>query len=158
MYKYRGAITALLSFFLLLLPSAPFNPIFISLLIIAIFLRIWARMHIGEHTRGSELACPEIAKTGPYKYIKHPLYISNFTAGIAFAILHAGFSFWSLGFCSIYGIFLLVLSSNENKFLKANPKSPIPNPQKSIMQSISNDRYTWLCQIALLALIIYLSP
>jgi protein-S-isoprenylcysteine O-methyltransferase Ste14 len=137
----------------LLLPPAPFEPIFILFLIIAIFLRIWARMHIGEHTRGSELACPEIAKTGPYRYIKHPLYISNFIAGLAFAILHAGFSFWSLGFCAIYGGFLLVLAMNENKFMQTSPQSPVPSPKQSIMQSIISDRYTWLSQAALLVLI-----
>jgi protein-S-isoprenylcysteine O-methyltransferase Ste14 len=79
-------------------------------------------MHIGEHTRGSELVCPEIVSTGPYKHIKHPLYLSNFMAGAAFALFHAGFSAAALGFCSIYGFFMAILAKNENRFLKESKK------------------------------------
>jgi len=156
MYKYRGLLTALLCAGLLLLPSVPFGfagYIGILLFVLAFFLRVWARMHIGEHTRGSELACPEIVKTGPYKYIKHPLYISNFMAGTALAFLHAGFSFWVLGFCAIYGIFLLALAINENKFLHSKGNSALPSSKQSIIKSIINDRYTWIWQGVLLVLI-----
>jgi len=153
MYKYRGIITALLGLLLLLLPPAAFElscyfgiPIFLA----AFFLRIWARLHIGEHSRGYELVCDEIVKTGPYRYIKHPLYLSNFMVGTAFALFHAGFSFAMLGFCAIYGIFLVILAMNENRFLKQICPTPyIPSPKKFAI----NDLPTWLWQIAMLVLI-----
>ena len=120
-YRHRGIITAFLGVLLLVSPPAPFAFWWVPLLAAAFFLRFWARKHIGEHSRGSEIACPEIVKTGPYKYIKHPLYISNFMAGAAFALFHSGFSFVTLGFCIVYGGFLGVLAYNENVFLERQP-------------------------------------
>jgi protein-S-isoprenylcysteine O-methyltransferase Ste14 len=140
------------------LQPAPFElnecagvPIFFA----AFFLRIWARQHIGEHSRGNELACDGVVKTGPYKHIKHPLYLSNFMAGVAFALFHAGLSLATLGFCAIYGFFLVILAINENRFLKhtelqvSHPVSHISSFKKSAI----DDLPTWLWQIIMLALI-----
>jgi protein-S-isoprenylcysteine O-methyltransferase Ste14 len=153
MYKYRGYFTVVLFILLLLLPAAEFEFFWIPFFVIAFFLRVWARMNIGEHTRGNELACPEIAKTGPYKYIRHPLYLSNFMAGAAFALFHAGFSFWTLGFCAIYGIFLIILAHKENIFLKSCHNTPPHPSKKPFKQSIINDRYTWIWQIVMIMFI-----
>lgn len=119
LYKYRGIITGFLAILLLLFPASPnFSLIGILIFLCSVILRIWARMHIGEHSRGYELACPEVVKTGPYKIIKHPLYVSNFLAGVSFTIFHAGFEYYSLIFCIIYAAFLGLLAHNENKFLQ----------------------------------------
>jgi len=157
-YKYRGLFTALLGILLLFLPPASFGLagyVGILLLAAAFFLRIWARMYIGEHSRGSELACSEIVGTGPYRFIKHPLYLSNFMAGVAFALFHAGVSLWALGFCAIYGCFLLFLARKENVFLISRPISPASCLKQSIIKSIASDRFTWLWQI-ILAFLIFL--
>jgi protein-S-isoprenylcysteine O-methyltransferase Ste14 len=158
LYKYRGIITAFFGFLLLLLPPASFEPneyVGIPIFLAAFFLRIWARLHIGEHSRGDELVCNKIVKTGPYRYIKHPLYLSNFMAGAVFALFHAGFSFAILGFCTVYGVFLIVLAKNENRFLKHTEPQilcltlHIPSLKKSII----NDLPTWFWQIVMLILI-----
>jgi protein-S-isoprenylcysteine O-methyltransferase Ste14 len=154
LYKHRGIITALIGVLLLFLPPAPFEFAGIPFFAAAFFLRLWARMHIGEHSRGSEIACPEIAKTGPYKYIKHPLYLSNFLAGMAFALFHAGFSLATLGFCTVYGGFLVFLAHNETVFLRGQAQRIAPTaPRSPFSASLKNDLPTWLWQIAMLALI-----
>jgi len=155
-YKYRGLFTALLFFLLLLLPSAPFEfagYVGIAFFTLAFFLRVWARMYIGEHSRGEKLACPEIVKAGPYRYIKHPLYLSNFMVGVAFAFFHAGFSLGTLVFCAIYGCFLASLAYKENKFLISGSVSHVPCPKQSVIKSIISDRFTWLWQIVMILLI-----
>jgi protein-S-isoprenylcysteine O-methyltransferase Ste14 len=158
LYKHRGIITAFFGLLLLLLPPVPFGqniyvgiPIFLA----AFSLRIWARLHIGEHSRGNELVCNEVVKTGPYRYIKHPLYLSNFIAGTAFALFHAGFSLATFGFCTIYGIFLAILAINENRFLKqALPQISRSTPHvSSLKRTAINDIPTWLWQIAMLGFI-----
>ncbi|MDR3000210.1 MAG: hypothetical protein LBU89_03005 [Fibromonadaceae bacterium] len=152
LYSYRGLLTALLGVLLLFLPVAPFEFAGIAFFAAATFLRIWARRHIGEHSRGAELACPKIVQSGPYKYTRHPLYISNFMAGVAFALFHSGFSLGTLIFCSIYGVFLALLARQENIFLESCPnKSQVSS--LPIIKSIKNDRYTWLWQFLMLALI-----
>jgi protein-S-isoprenylcysteine O-methyltransferase Ste14 len=156
MYKHRGIISAFLCVLLLLLPPASFGfggytgiPLFFA----ACFLRIWARMHIGEHSRAGELACPEIVKTGPYRYIRHPLYLSNFMAGIAFAVFHAGFSFGALGFCGVYGGFLWWLALNENRFLSRISNTTQKEQSRRLAPVLWNDRFTWLWQIVIILLI-----
>jgi len=149
LYKYRGIITAFLGLLLLLLPPAPFSPIWIPIFLAAFFLRIWARQHIGEHSRGSKLVCDAIVKTGPYRYIKHPLYLSNFMAGVAFAIFHAGFSLAMFGFCAIYGVFLTILAVNENRFLKSAELQVSYTPKKSAIKDLP----TWIWQVVLLGLV-----
>ncbi|MCL2207113.1 MAG: hypothetical protein FWB90_03345 [Fibromonadales bacterium] len=156
MYKHRGIIAAFLGVLLLLLPPAQFEYIWIPLFIAAIFLRIWARMHIGEHSRGSELSCPEIVKTGPYKFIKHPLYLSNFMAGTAFALFHAGFSLETLAFCAIYAIFLIYLAKKETDFIAASLQLATPRQLRchpSRRGEFFKDQATWFWQIAMLLLI-----
>jgi len=157
-YKYRGVFTALLGFLLLLLPPAPFAEygyVGIPFFLAAVILRIWARMYIGEHSRGMELACPEIVKAGPYKYIRHPLYLSNFMAGLGFAVFHAGLSFGALAFCGIYGSFLLFLAYREDNFLISHPISENACPKQTIIKSIISDRFTWFWQIVIILLILY---
>jgi len=149
LYKCRGIITAFLGLLLLLLPPAPFEPIGVPIFLAALFLRVWARQHIGEHSRGSELACDEIVKTGPYRYIKHPLYLSNFMAGVAFAIFHVGFSLATWGFCAVYGVFLVILAVNENRFLKSVKPQVSQPPKKYAIKDLP----TWIWQVVLLGLV-----
>jgi protein-S-isoprenylcysteine O-methyltransferase Ste14 len=140
---------------LLALPAAPFERLGVPLFIAAAFLRVWARMHIGEHTRKDELSCPGLVQSGPYKYMNHPLYLSNFMAGASFALFHAGFSLGALGFCAAYGVFLAVLAVNENKFLTSRRDSSprLPLRRAALINAIWGDRYTWLWQIIILTLV-----
>jgi len=158
MYKYRGIITAFLCVLLLFLPPAPFEFAGIPLFLAACFLRVWARMYIGEHSRGGELACPEVVRTGPYKYVRHPLYISNFIAGAAFAVFHAGFSLGALGFCGVYGSFLCWLAWNENRFLSCVSNTTHKEQAHGFASALWNDRFTWFWQIVVILFIILLQP
>jgi len=156
-YRYRGVITALMGLGLLCLPVGDFCHYFWILIFMAAFLRIWARMHIGEHSRGDRLDCPALVQTGPYRYVKHPLYLANFMAGVGFAGLHVGVTLrgypYALGFCLVYGIFLLILINNENKFLKNKEKTPSFTKQ-SVKQAIINDFATWIWQAIMIILIL----
>jgi len=156
LYKYRGFISAGLAILLLLSPPVQkFEMLAIPLFIISVSLRIWARMHIGLHSRGSELCALQIVKSGPYSFFKHPLYLSNWLAGISFAILHSGFSEICAIFCLVYLVFLLLLAFKENSFLKKMQPSPqicIFEPQ--IIKSILSDKWTWLWQFFFIFLIL----
>ena len=157
-YRYRGLFAALLGVLLLLLPPAPFKLAGyagILFLVVAVLLRVWARMHIGEHSRGNELVCSEFVRTGPYRFVKHPLYLSNFMAGVAFAFFHVGFSLGALGFCVVYGGFLFFLACRENDFLISCPISNVSCSRQSIIRAVVSDRFTWFWQIVL-ALLVFL--
>lgn len=40
-------------------------------------LRLWARRHIGPHSRGRILSTEVKCTGGPYRYLAHPLYTAN---------------------------------------------------------------------------------
>ncbi|GHV14857.1 hypothetical protein AGMMS49938_11730 [Fibrobacterales bacterium] len=118
LYKSRGTIAAVLALVLLAFPPSPeISVLALPFFLSAFALRIWARMHIGNHTRAAELACPEIVKTGPYKYFKHPLYLSNALAASAFAFLHLGISPTAFAFIFTYAAFLTILAKKEENFI-----------------------------------------
>jgi len=156
LYKYRGFISAGLAFLLLLsTPSQKFEMLAAPIFVFSVSLRIWARMHIGLHSRRSELCAPQIVKSGPYSFFKHPLYLSNWLAGVSFAILYSGFSEICAIFCLVYLVFLLLLAFKENSFLKEmqpNPQIGIFEPR--IIKSVLSDKWTWLWQFSFIFLIL----
>jgi len=60
----------------------------LAFLLAGFSLRLWARAHIGPHSRGRNLSSPERCTGGPYRWIDHPLYVANLLviAGVALEI------------------------------------------------------------------------
>jgi protein-S-isoprenylcysteine O-methyltransferase Ste14 len=52
---------------------------FLPLVAVGLLLRLWARGHL-------ERGVP-ITQTGPYAYVRHPLYVGSFLLGLAFALM-----------------------------------------------------------------------
>jgi protein-S-isoprenylcysteine O-methyltransferase Ste14 len=90
LYRYRGEIVVLwgLAQLTWILPSHRWTHSVVSLLA-GLALRAWARRHIGAHSRGRILSCPERVAGGPYRWIPHPLYLANLLvlAGLASCVL-----------------------------------------------------------------------
>jgi hypothetical protein len=51
----------------------------LPLVLAGLALRVWARGHLTLRTR--------LAETGPYAYVRHPLYVGSFFAGLAFTLM-----------------------------------------------------------------------
>jgi len=156
LYKYRGFISAVLAVLLLLSPSTQkFEMLALPLFVFSVSLRIWARMHIGLHSRGSVLCAPQIVKSGPYSFFKHPLYLSNWLAGASIAIFYSGFSEICAIFCLVYLVFLLLLAFKENSFLKEmQPALQISINEPQVIKSIISDKWTWFWQFSFIFLIL----
>jgi len=155
LYKYRGFISAAFALALLLSPpSQNFEILALPIFALSVSLRVWARMHIGLHSRGSELCAPQIVKSGPYSFFKHPLYLSNWLAGTSFAILHSGFSEISAILCFVYLLFLLLLAFNENSFLKEIQPAAFEPQTNSFFKTVLSDKWTWFWQFFFILLII----
>jgi protein-S-isoprenylcysteine O-methyltransferase Ste14 len=57
----------------------------------------------------------QIVTQGPYRYVRHPLYLANILQGVGYAL--AGSSLWVLALCG-YGIFTVVRAvSREESYL-----------------------------------------
>ena len=83
---------------------------FLPLVAVGLLLRLWARGHL-------ERGVP-ITQTGPYAYVRHPLYVGSFLLGLAFALMSR-----SLPLVGIYLTCFLVMylpkALREEAYLRA---------------------------------------
>jgi protein-S-isoprenylcysteine O-methyltransferase Ste14 len=80
LYRLRAVIAA--PFFIMLLvfsrPSSSLHIIASLLILTGLLVRIWAAGYIGKQSRENEFCAVFIITNGPYRYVKHPLYLGNF--------------------------------------------------------------------------------
>lgn len=101
LFRHRDRLVAAwgLGAFALSWPPHGWLPSLIPLLL-GFALRLWARAHIGPHSRGRFLSSPERCAGGPYRFLAHPLYVANLLAILAIALALAGLSIAMLGILS----------------------------------------------------------
>ncbi|NLB62779.1 MAG: hypothetical protein GX801_01555 [Fibrobacter sp.] len=117
-YAQRGKIVALWALFLLWPVGSMQSWAWIAVLALGLFLRVWARSVMGEHSRGNVHAAPRLVQTGPYSLMPHPLYVSNALvagAGVLISGWPAGVkAVWWLALVAFYSL----LARAENRFLQ----------------------------------------
>jgi protein-S-isoprenylcysteine O-methyltransferase Ste14 len=90
--------------------------------LLGLLLAIWARLYLGKNwgTPMSQKQDPELVTSGPYRYIRHPIY-----TGILFAMLGSSLVsslFWLMVF-AISGIYFIYSALIEEKLMmKQFPK------------------------------------
>ena len=75
---------------------------FLFLIALGMCLRIWAGSHLGPHGNSSSAESPFLCRTGPYRFSRHPLYLSNI-------LISAGLIFFANAFSTAANIILLLL-------------------------------------------------
>lgn len=123
LFRYRGVI-ALPFFILLFICSGPGTNVIIAFILIisGLCLRIWAAGYLGVRGRKKVFVADYVIINGPFKYLKHPLYIGNFLLVFGVNVLYNPpiwliFIIFSL-FIAIYSIFIYC----EIQYLKPMPR------------------------------------
>ncbi len=125
-FKYRGFFflipAAILIFFGK--PSAFSLAIGLLTALTGEWLRIWGVGYAGDSTRKDSLAAPFLVTSGPYSFLRNPLYLANSIIGLGFTIASLGrLSFgeslgliliWALFYGGVYGAII----PYEENFLK----------------------------------------
>ncbi len=62
--------------------EAPLRPEWLIYVAAAAALRLWAGGHLGDHGNDAQARAPRLARTGPYRFSRNPLYVSNILAAI----------------------------------------------------------------------------
>jgi protein-S-isoprenylcysteine O-methyltransferase Ste14 len=77
--KFRIWVGRILGVILLVFSQGDLNLYALLVIAIGVFIRIWATGYIHKNQ--------EVTMAGPYKLLRHPLYLGNFIAGLGFALL-----------------------------------------------------------------------
>lgn len=91
-------------------------PLGLSLFAIGLGLAIWARVHIGPNwgTPMSRKDEPELVTSGPYRFVRHPIYSGILTAGVGTAI---GLSWQWLIIVALTGTYFIYSATVEERYL-----------------------------------------
>jgi ADP-heptose:LPS heptosyltransferase/protein-S-isoprenylcysteine O-methyltransferase Ste14 len=80
-------------------------------------LRLWALSHGGRCTRSRRAKTPKLLTTGPYCYIRHPIYVGNLLIGFGMIFLSEAFSL-TLLFLAFFALHHWIIIPAEEEFLK----------------------------------------
>jgi len=123
LFKYR-ALAAVPFFVVLVMRSRPVGSLLIPLILtlIGLGVRTWAAGYIGMTGRGHDFRSEFRIISGPFKILRHPLYIGNFFL-VAGTILLFNPACWLAAV--LIGIFLIeygIIIAGEERYLKDLPK------------------------------------
>jgi protein-S-isoprenylcysteine O-methyltransferase Ste14 len=80
-------------------------------------LYVWAMSHRPVHERWDRSVPRELIKTGPYAYVRHPLWIANLLIGLGMILLLDAYVFVFL-LLIIVVVYHRVIEPAENRFLR----------------------------------------
>ena len=92
-----------------------------TLTVFGIAFAIWARFYLGRNwsPRPAVKENPELVTTGPYAYVRHPIYAGIFLAEFSFMLLGGIFGIGVVAIASV--IFLLRINKEEKIMLELFP-------------------------------------
>ncbi len=88
----------------------------IALFVLGLGLAIWARVHIGRNwgTPMSQKDDPELVTSGPYRFVRHPIYSGILLAGVGTAVALGWF--WLIA-VALAGIYFVYSATVEERYL-----------------------------------------
>lgn len=89
----------------------------IGCLVAGELLRIWSVSHAGKFTRSRRIKAQALITSGPYAYIRNPIYVGNFLIGLGFVLLSGALPFIPV-FLALFGMQYSVITCEEEKFLR----------------------------------------
>lgn len=97
-FKYRS-YTPIPLVLVLLYFSDPFQPAIyfgIGLLAVGELIRIWAVRYAGGRTRTRNVGAPKLVTSGPFAYVRNPLYLGNMLMYLGIVLIAGGAIMWLL--------------------------------------------------------------
>jgi len=89
----------------------------IGCLVLGGLLRIWAVSYPGKHTRSRRIKAPLLITTGPYAFVRNPIYLGNFLIGLGLVVT-AEAMLWIPFYFFVFGLPYRRIVAQEEKFLK----------------------------------------
>ena len=123
LFNYRTLI-AVPFFILLVILSRPVRLGVIPCLaiLIGLLIRFWAAGYIGEKARAAKFTAQYRIINGPYKFIKHPLYLGNFFLVLGVILLFNPVIWFAVIIIALFLLFYSLMIVSEMDHLKDLPK------------------------------------
>lgn len=118
-FKFRS-YTPLPLVLVLLYFSKPYQPLLnygLALITIGELIRIWAVRYAGGVTRTRNVGAPELCTSGPFAYVRNPLYIGNIIIYSGVVLIAGGDNVWlMLGITILFFLvqYSLIVSLEQN--------------------------------------------
>jgi len=109
---------------LLLYFSNPYEPVIyfgFVLLSIGETIRIWAVRYAGGRTRTTKVGAPSICSSGPFAYMRNPLYLGNMINFSGIVLIAGGSNIWLILFITLLFFiiqYLLIVSLEQETLNK----------------------------------------
>ncbi|MGB7055117.1 MAG: methyltransferase [bacterium] len=118
LFRYRAAIAAVF-FIVLVVFAKPVSSVIAHILVLTgIALRLWAAGYIGPGARKYEFYAEHRISNGPYRILKHPLYIGNFFLVLGVIILHNPPQWLGLFYILAFIVVYSLIAISERHYLK----------------------------------------
>ncbi len=126
LFRYR-VIIAIPFFILLVIFSRPTNysTAVILCFVYGMAIRFWAAGYLGGKARGNRFSGEHVIVSGPYKYLKHPLYLGNFFLVLGTILLFNPELWLSAVLISVFIIQYSLIGYAEKAFLKSAPEQKV---------------------------------
>ena len=110
---------------LLLYFSNPYQPvIYFGFVLLAIgeAIRLWAVRYAGGRTRTTKVGAPSICSSGPFAYMRNPIYLGNMINFSGIVLIAGGSNIWLILFTTLlfFIIQYLLIVSLEQETLNKN--------------------------------------
>ncbi len=97
---------------------------------VGLLFAFWARIHIGRNwgTPMTQKDEPELVTSGPYRYVRHPIYAGILVAGFGTAL---ALSWLGLAAVALAGVYFLYSATVEERFLTEQFPDSYPEYKRS---------------------------
>lgn len=122
-FKYRS-YTPIPLVLILLCFTKPFIPAIyygLVLLVIGESIRIWAVRYAGGRTRTRRVGAPSLVTSGPFAYVRNPLYLGNMLIYLGIVLIAGGQNMWLLFLITLVFFiiqYLLIVSLEQETLTK----------------------------------------
>lgn len=102
----------------------------LALFVLGLGFAIWARVHIGRNwgTPMTQKQEPELVTSGPYHFVRHPIYAGILLGGVATAV---GLSWHWLVAAVLAGIYFIYSATVEERFMSEQFPDTYPAYKRS---------------------------
>jgi protein-S-isoprenylcysteine O-methyltransferase Ste14 len=123
LFKFRAWI-AVPFFILLVILSRPghINIIHYFIIFIGLIIRFWAAGYIGKKARATNFSTGCWIINGPYKYLRHPLYVGNFFLVLGVVLLFNPAIWFGVLVMVVFLLVYTLIIMSESNYLKDLPK------------------------------------